>query len=206
MITEIEEYFTRGCGRCARFDTPDCSTRRWAEGLAALRRLCLEMGLEESVKWGQPCYQHAGRNIVIFGALKSDFRLSFFNASLLSDPEGILQRRGPQTRSADMVAFTDAAEVAPKVPALQALLREAIGHAAAGRKEAKAPRALEMPDELSAALDADPELAEAFAALTPGRQRSHVLHLLSSANPATRQARIARQRERILAGKGFNER
>lgn len=206
MITEIEDYFTRGCGRCARFDTPDCSTRRWAEGLAALRRLCLEMGLEESVKWGQPCYQHAGRNIVIFGALKGDFRLSFFNASLLSDPDGILQRRGPHTRSPDMVCFTDAAEVTRLTPALRNCLREAMDHAEAGRQEAKAPRALETPDELTAALDADPELAEAFAALTPGRQRSHVLHLLSTAKPATRQARIARQRERILAGKGFNER
>ena len=34
-----------------------------------------------------------------------------------------------------------------------------------------------LPDELVAALDEDPELAEAFAALTPVRQRSYVLHL-----------------------------
>ena len=37
MITEIEDYFTRGCGRCGRFDTPDCSARRWQEGIVALR-------------------------------------------------------------------------------------------------------------------------------------------------------------------------
>ena len=37
MITEIEDFFAKGCGRCARFDTPDCSTRLWIDGLVALR-------------------------------------------------------------------------------------------------------------------------------------------------------------------------
>ncbi len=31
-----------------------------------------------------------------------------------------------------------------------------------------------MPDELAEVLDADPELAEAFHALTPGRQKSYL--------------------------------
>lgn len=50
MITDVEDYFAQGCGRCPRFATPDCSTRRWAAGLAALRRLCLEAGLTETAK------------------------------------------------------------------------------------------------------------------------------------------------------------
>ena len=56
MISEIEDYFTDGCGRCDRFATPDCSTRLWAAGQAGLRRLCLAAGLTEMVKWGHPCY------------------------------------------------------------------------------------------------------------------------------------------------------
>jgi len=63
MITEIEDFFTLGCGRCVRFATADCSTRQWDAGLQALRRLCLDLQLEETVKWGHPCYMHAGRNI-----------------------------------------------------------------------------------------------------------------------------------------------
>ena len=31
MITDVEDYFTKGCGRCDRFGTPDCSTRRWID-------------------------------------------------------------------------------------------------------------------------------------------------------------------------------
>ena len=68
MITDIEDYFTRGCGRCERFATPDCSTRQWESGLNALRRICLEAGLAEAVKWGHPCYLHRERNIAIIGA------------------------------------------------------------------------------------------------------------------------------------------
>ena len=80
MITEIEDFFTKGCGRCARFDTPDCSARVWGDGLLALRALCREAGLVETVKWGHPCYMHAGRNVALIGALRGDFRLNFFEA------------------------------------------------------------------------------------------------------------------------------
>ncbi len=50
MITDIEDYFSKGCGRCARFATPECSTRQWIEGLNALRRICKSAGLIEAVK------------------------------------------------------------------------------------------------------------------------------------------------------------
>ena len=53
MITDIEEYFSKGCGRCERFATSECSTRQWIQGLTDLRRICLEAGLVETVKWGQ---------------------------------------------------------------------------------------------------------------------------------------------------------
>ncbi len=61
MITEVEHYFTLGCGRCERFATADCSTRRWIDGLTALRRICLAAGLAETAKWGHPamCMQGA---------------------------------------------------------------------------------------------------------------------------------------------------
>ena len=55
-------------------------------------------------------------------------------------------------------------------------------------------------------MDADPEMAEAFWALTPGRQRSYVIHLASAKTSATRVARIERVRGKILAGKGALER
>ena len=49
---------------------------------------------------------HAQRNIVIIGAVHGNFRLSFFNAALMKDPEGVLEKQGPNTRHPDMIRFT----------------------------------------------------------------------------------------------------
>ena len=56
------------------------------------------------------------------------------------------------------------------------------------------------------ALESDPELADAFHNLTPGRQKSYAINLNAAKNSATRTARIAKFRDRILAGKGATER
>ena len=49
MITNADDYFSKGCGRCARFAKPDCSTRKWESGLEHLRRVCRAAGLVETV-------------------------------------------------------------------------------------------------------------------------------------------------------------
>jgi uncharacterized protein YdeI (YjbR/CyaY-like superfamily) len=206
MITDVDDYFAKGCGRCARFETADCSALRWGAGVAALRQLCLAAGLEETAKWGHPCYVHAGRNVALIGALRGDFRLSFFEAGLMADPEGVLERQGANSRHADTIRFTDAAQVVALAPVIRAYLAEAMGHAAAGRRVPKAAVEVALPEDLIEALDMDPALAEAFHTLTPGRQRSYVITLNGAKGAATRQRRIAGFRDNILAGKGATER
>jgi len=206
MITDIEDFFSKGCGRCERFATPDCSTRLWIDGLNELRRICLEAGLVETLKWAHPCYMHAGRNIVIIGAFRSDFRASFFNAALMKDPEGVLEKQGQNTRHPDMIRFVSNAAVAKMAPVIQSYLKEAMGYAEAGIKPPKEAGDIELPDELVEALDSDPELAEAFHDLTPGRKKSYVINLGSVKKSETRTARIAKFRDHILAGKGALER
>jgi uncharacterized protein YdeI (YjbR/CyaY-like superfamily) len=207
MITDVADYFTKGCGRCARFGTSDCATQLWPEPLAALRALCREADLSETVKWGHPCYMHAGRNVAILGATRDGARLSFFEAGLLDDPAGVLERQGPNSRHPDMVHATGAAGVAALAPAIRALLAQATDNAAAGRRAAaRRPDDVDLPDALAAALDEDPSLAEAFHRLTPGRRRSHALHVGGAKTPAGQAARVARARDLILAGKGALDR
>ncbi len=206
MIKEIEEYFASGCGRCERFATSDCATRQWSKGLAALRKICLDAGLEEVVKWGHPCYMHAGRNIVILGAFRGDYRLSFFDAALMKDPAGVLEKQGPNTRHADMLRFTSDVQAVKMKSTIASYLKEAMGYAAAGVRPPKERAEFELPEELVDALAADPELSAAFHGLTPGRQRSYVISLSSTKKSATRVARIVKFRDKILAGKGATER
>jgi uncharacterized protein YdeI (YjbR/CyaY-like superfamily) len=206
MITDPEDFFTQGCGRCERFATPDCSTRLWIDDLNELRRICRDMGLEETVKWAHPCYMHAGRNIAMFGAFRGDFRLSFMNAGLLNDTEGVLEPQGPNSQTPGMIRFTAVGQVAPMAPVIRAYLRQLMDHAEAGTKPPKTEREIDTPEELTEALDADPELAEAYQALTPGRQKSYLFALNQAKQSATRVARIEKFRDRILAGKGALER
>jgi uncharacterized protein YdeI (YjbR/CyaY-like superfamily) len=206
MITDIEDYFRLGCGRCNRFSTAQCSTRNWDSGLKDLRQICLAAGLIETVKWGHPCYMHAGRNIAIIGAFRNDFRLTFFNAALMRDPEGLLERQGPNTPCPDVIRFGANTQVSRLAPAIASYLRESMGYAEAGLKPAKTANDIELPDELVEALDADPELAEAFHLLTPGRKKSYVINLGAAKTSATRVSRIVKFRAHILAGKGAAER
>jgi uncharacterized protein YdeI (YjbR/CyaY-like superfamily) len=206
MITEPDDFFTKGCGRCDRFATPDCSTRQWIDGLNGLRRICLDTSLEETVKWGHPCYMHAERNIALVGAFRGDFRLTFMNAGLLRDTEGVLERQGPNTKTPGVLRFTSVAQVGGKAPVIRDYLRQLMDHAELGTKPPNIQRDIEMPDELTEALDADPELAEAFHALTPGRQKSYMFNLNQARQSATRVARIEKFRGKILSGKGAIER
>jgi uncharacterized protein YdeI (YjbR/CyaY-like superfamily) len=206
MITDAEDFFTKGCGRCERFATPDCSTRLWISGLNDLRRICLDMGLEEVVKWAHPTYMHAGRNIALMGAFRGDFRLSFMNPGLLNDTEGVLETQGPNSQTPGTLRFTDVAQVGKLEPVIRAYLRQLMDHAEAGTKPPKVAHEVEMPEELVEALDADPELAEAYHALTPGRQKSYMFNLNQAKQPATRHARIEKFRDKIIAGKGALER
>jgi uncharacterized protein YdeI (YjbR/CyaY-like superfamily) len=206
MTTEIEHYFAKGCGRCERFATPDCSTKQWSHGLEELRRICRDSGLVETVKWGHPCYMHADRNVVILGAFRDNYRLSFFYAALMKDPEGVLEKQGQHTRHPDMISFTDNRAVGEMEQTIRTYLKEAMGYAEASIRPPKEEGALDLPDELVEALDADPELAAGFHKLTPGRQRSYMINLNSAKKSATRISRIAKFRDKILAGKGATER
>lgn len=206
MISDISDYFTKGCGRCARFATPDCSVQTWADGLARLRAICLNFGLSENVKWGHPCYMHGDRNIAVFGAFRSDFRISFMNGSLLKDPHDILEPIGPNSRSRTVIRFRNAQDVTKRDPILREYLAELIAYADAGLKPA--PRhqdELVLADELVDAMDTDPAFAAAFNALTPGRKRGWTLHFNSAKQSKTRQNRITKARDKILSGKGWSE-
>lgn len=202
MITDPAVFFELGCGRCDRYATPECSTRRWLSGILALRRICRDLGLVETAKWGHPTYMHAGRNIVLMGTFLENYRLGFMNAALLKDPQGILRHQGAQSGAPDQLIFTDNAQPAAMESTIRAYLQEAMGYAEAGVRPPKVEREIELPDELVEALEADPELAQAFEALTPGRKRGYCFALASAKQSKTRFERIEKFREKILAGKG----
>jgi uncharacterized protein YdeI (YjbR/CyaY-like superfamily) len=149
---------------------------------------------------------HADRNIVIIGALQDNFRLCFFNAALMKDPEGVLEKQGPNTQHPDMIRFTSNDGPSEKADIILSYLDEARKYAEAGKKPPKDESELDLPDELFEALDSDAKLSEAFHGLTRGRQKSYVINLKGAKKSETRVKRIEKFRDKIIDGKGVNER
>ena len=50
----VESYLTDGCGRCDKYQTPECKVVTWAQPLVALRKLLTSTELGEQLKWGSP--------------------------------------------------------------------------------------------------------------------------------------------------------
>ena len=124
----------------------------------------------------------------------------------MKDPSGVLEKQGPNTQHPDMIRFSKNAQVVEMEPVIVCYLEEAKGYAEAGIKPPKEKGGIRLPDELVEALECDPDLANAFHSLTPGRQKSYVVNLNSAKKPETRLSRIAKFRDKILAGKGATER
>ena len=63
----------------------------------------------------------------------------------------------------------------------------------------------DAPTEFQERLDHDTELAEAFHALTPGRQKGYLLHFAGAKQSTTRAARVEKHVQRILKGLGLDD-
>jgi uncharacterized protein YdeI (YjbR/CyaY-like superfamily) len=179
---------------------------RWEAEIAAMRRVLAGLAMTEERKWGSPTYTVDGKNIVIVQCFKEYFALGFFQGALLKDPRKLLVQLG-QVQAGRVMKFTSAKEIAAKAATITAYVREAIAVEKAGlRVEKRKTSDLPVPEELTERFRSDPKFKRAFAALTPGRQRSYLHHFAAAKQSATRVARIEKAMPAIYEGRGFLER
>jgi len=179
---------------------------QWKSPMEELRRIALDAGLSEDVKWGSPCYTDGGRNIALIQGFKAYCALLFFKGALLPDPSGLLTAMTENVQSARQFRCVSVSDVTASRQALQDLLRAAIDAERSGAKVVlKTPDQFEVPSEFQSALDANPALRTAFESLTPGRRRAYLLHFSQTKQSSTRTARIAKNASRILEGKGLDD-
>lgn len=202
--TSVESYLAEGCGRCEHYQTPQCKVHLWIEELLALREILRSSDLEETMKWGSPCYTFDGKNVAMMGSFRDYCSISFFKGVLLEDPEGVLEAPGPNSRHARLLKFRSLEDVERLASQALNFLNQAVEIQKKGLK-VDAAEAEPLPDELEARLLSEDGLWEAYEALTPGRQRSFILHVSGAKNPETRVRRAEKCVPKIWAGKGFNE-
>jgi uncharacterized protein YdeI (YjbR/CyaY-like superfamily) len=207
MNSTLKKNSDRGKGRMDPLVSKVHSKeKRWSAEFAALRQLCIASGLNEELKWGQACYNLPSGNVVLIHGFKDYCALLFMKGALLKDSKGILVQQTKNVQSARQLRFTSLADVKDQKTAIASYIKEAIAVEKSGAKVKKKSVAdFEMPAELLTRLDDDPELAEAFRALTPGRQKGYLLHFAGAKQQTTRAARVEKHAPRILRGLGLDD-
>jgi len=177
---------------------------KWPEEILRLRPILLSCGLTEELKWGKPCYSSEGGNIAIVQEMNDFLSLMFFKGALLSDPHGVLEEQGPNSRSALRIRFTSVDDVVRLAAVVTAYVKEAIDVEDRGLQVGPGP-ALVLVEELQQRLGRDAAFKAAFEALTPGRQREYNLYFSDAKQASTRSSRIDKFAAKILEGKGMRE-
>jgi len=191
MNPKVDFYFSKG---------------KWNKELEQLRKIVLDCGLTEELKWGCPCYTFENSNIVLIHVFKEYCALLFFKGALLNDANGILVQQTKNVQAARQIRFTNAGEIGKLAKVLKAYIYEAIEVEKAGLKvKLKKTAEFNMPEEFQKKLNKNAALKTAFYALTPGRQRGYLLYFSQAKQSTTRESRIEKYAKQILKGKGLND-
>ncbi|HZG00459.1 MAG TPA: YdeI/OmpD-associated family protein [Chitinophagales bacterium] len=192
MNPKVDWYFTKNKG--------------WQREIESLRKIVLDTGLTEELKWGVPCYTLNGSNVVLIHCFKEYCALLFHKGALLKDKEKILVQQTKNVQSARQIRFTDVEQIHDMKGIVAEYIHQAVKVEKAGLKvPMKKTKEFEMPEEFRNKLDKDKALKKAFDALTPGRQRGYLLHFSSAKLSKTRESRIEKATPMILDGKGLDD-
>ena len=181
-------------------------TKTWQKELEQLRKIVIDCGLTEELKWGCPCYTFQKTNVVLIHVFKEYCALLFFKGALLNDASGILIQQTENVQAARQIRFTNVQEIVKMKTILKAYIYEAIEVKKAGLKvKLKKTTEYSIPEEFQKKLDKVPALKTAFKALTPGRQRAYILYFSAPKQSKTRESRVEKSMQPILKGKGLND-
>ena len=178
----------------------------WQQELLVLRNILQTEPLQESIKWGKPCYSWEDKNLVILQPFKNYLALGFFKGSLLTDTHHILVKPGEHTQAGRQLRVESLADIQQKESAIRQYVQQAILIEQKGivLPSTESPTGI-IPEEWASRLAATPALAKAFNQLTPGRQRAYQIYFSAPQQGATRERRIDKMVPLILSGKGIND-
>jgi uncharacterized protein YdeI (YjbR/CyaY-like superfamily) len=179
---------------------------KWQKAYRHLRELVLACGLDETLKWGCPCYTHGNANIVLIHGFKEYCALLFMKGALMKDPKGLLIQQTKNVQSARQIRFASLDEVTAREKSVKAYVREAVKIENAGLVvKPKRTEDFEVPEAFQNRLDEDATLEASFRSLTPGRQRAYLLYFAQAKQARTREARVQKCIPAILQGRGFDD-
>lgn len=178
----------------------------WAqEKLIVLRKIMLDCGLTETVKWGIPVYEHS-KNVVGMAAFKNFVSLWFYRGVFLADEAKVLIAAGDATKGLRQWRFAPK-DIVP-VERVKQYVFEAMANDEKGLKiqQEKKVHKVEIPAILNEVLAANQGLNTAFLALSPSRQHEYCEYIDDAKQEETRQRRLQKVIDLIAQKQGLNDR
>ncbi|RKF03925.1 uncharacterized protein YdeI (YjbR/CyaY-like superfamily) [Tenacibaculum lutimaris] len=176
----------------------------WTQELNLLRSVLLEVGFEETVKWGAPVYAHKGKNIVGLSAFKNYCGLWFFQGRFLIDEQKkLVNSQEGKTQAMRQWRFYTIEDIQPDLVKKYAI--EAIKNSEEG-KELKVKRNTKpilIPEKLQLEFDKNDRLKEAFNDFSLSKQREFSDYITEAKRETTKQKRTEKIIPMILNGVGL---
>lgn len=202
---KVDLYIADGCGRCEYYATDKCKVRDWQDELQHLRQILLESALTEEVKWGVPVYTYKGKNVIIIGALRECVTIGFLKGVLIKDPQKLLEKQGKNVQSARILRFRSVKAIMDMSETIKGFIEEAISIEESGVKVEFKKNPEPVPAELEHRFEELPALADAFYALTPGKQRGYIIFISQPKSTEARHNRIDKCLDKIMNGEGLHD-
>ena len=175
----------------------------WKEELILLRKLILETSLEETIKWGAPCYTLNGKNVLGLASFKSYVGLWFHNGVFIKDSADRLIQASDKTKALRQWRFHNLKEINPDEVRLYIL--EAIQNQELGKEIKSTSTPLSIPQELNLILKNNSQLKFAFEELSSGKQKEYAEYISIAKRLETKNSRCEKIIPMILSGIGLND-
>lgn len=176
--------------------------------LLKLRKLIFQACPEarETIKWSFPNYEVHGSMLCSMAAFKEHCAFSFWKASLLKDPKGILR-----IKERNAMGHLDRIRSLKDLPAdkiLVAYLKEAASlnknNIKVARPESVPKKELPVPRPLAAALKENKKASAAFDSFSPSHRREYVEWITEAKTEETMNKRLITTLEWLEQGKSRN--
>jgi uncharacterized protein YdeI (YjbR/CyaY-like superfamily) len=165
---------------------------------AAVHAACPEC--EEAIKWGMPAFLYKGKQLAGMAAFKAHATFGFWQRSGEPGDDSKAGAMGDFGRLTNVADLPDGTQLAALIHKNMALIEA--GAKTVRNKTVKA--AIEMPDDLAAALRANPAAQATYDGFPPGCRREYLEWVTSAKRPETRSKRIAEAVQMMAEGKKRN--
>ena len=178
----------------------------WEPALRLIREIILRTELQETIKWGAPCYTLGRKHVAGMVGFKEHMAIWFHQGVFLKDPEDkLINAQEGVTKALRQWRFTDIDEIRQNADLIHAYMLEAIENQKQGKEIKPEKKELTVPAELQEVLDRDSGLLESFEAFSKSKKREFAEYIATAKRAETRQSRLEKIIPMIANGIGLHD-